>query len=148
MVDTLQPTVLALTGSQGKTGTDSLRDAINDLLSRKFNLGDAIERRELDYQAKPVVLRTGRSPWMADGDSEELIAMVNVAVFLRRGATLFRPSASYSDVAWVDSETFRVALEEDAPVDMGGGELHKYGGLCVCTTHVLLALDLEAVGKR
>lgn len=125
----------------GRAGDCVLRDAVCDLLSRKFNLGDALETGQVAFRAKPLVIRTGPSPRISANDSGEYISIINVLVLLDKGAAAIPArTASYSDIAWVGANEFRDAARSEAPIVFPSGVSRQYGGLCVCSSDLLLHL--------
>jgi hypothetical protein len=125
----------------GRAGDCVLRDAVCDLLSRKFNLGDALETGKVAFRAKPLVIRTGPSPRISANDSGEYISIINVLVLLDKGADVIPArTASYSDIAWVGANEFRDAARSEAPIVFPSGVSRQYGGLCVCSSDLLLHL--------
>jgi hypothetical protein len=125
-----------------RSGECVLRDAVCDLLSRKFNLGDALEKKQIAFRAKPMVVRTGESPKINAGDSGEYISILNVLVLLDAGAHLIpTKTASYNDIRWVKVSEFRSALADETPITFPSGAARQYGGLCVCSSDLLLHLQ-------
>lgn len=135
--------------SARRTGDNILVDAVNDLLARKFNLGDAIEERRIRFRTKPLIVRTGVSPKVSEYDSpdREYISILNAVVLLETGADLFPVSSkSYSHLQWVTVSEFIRAVGEDGQgkFEFDDGATYLYGGLCVCSADLLLTLMKQA----
>jgi hypothetical protein len=132
--------------NQSPTGL-LLRYAVDALLARKLEVGAALERRRLRYEASIVSLTLGEAlyPNLPLTQALEQILMLNVLVGVWRGADLFpRRSASYDPIAWVSAERFTQAVRsKDVFLLFPDGnplELCIYG-MCVATSSSALESD-------
>jgi hypothetical protein len=131
---------------------NTLIDQVHYIFGTKLGLWDRIERDEIHYTAKPVILKSGPSPVLSDDDENERLLMVNVLVELKKGVGYIpQHTASYSRIAWVNAKEFLKAMDEmrddgKAKISFPGGEEVEYecGGLCVCTSRLLLQHDQTA----
>ena len=105
-------------------------------------MAEDLEYGRLTYSARPGVFRSAVSPVLVDGDLPESLNMVNILVRLTRGREMLPSStASYSALAWFDVADAIRRIEAKEPFQFPGrecGATYLCGGLCICTSHVLL----------
>jgi hypothetical protein len=124
-----------------------VRYAVDALLACKLDVGAALERGHLRYEASIVSLTLGEAlyPNLPPAEGLEEILMLNVLVGVWQGADLFpRRSASYDPIAWVSAERFTQAVRsKDVFLLFPDGnplELCIYG-MCVATSSSALESD-------
>lgn len=117
--------------------------AAGALMAAKLGVAEAVERRDVRFDAAAAVLHTGRAYYDEDPEKWfEDIRMANVAVRVTAGAAAFpAATAAYAPLAWVEAGRFRRASRErDTAILAADLDPFRYciHGLCVLTADAVL----------
>ncbi len=125
---------------RGKIDHFPLKHATEAVMARKLGLADPLERGDVNFVAEFAYCKTAPSPVINPGDRGEMLTMVNILVQLRNGRSSIPPqTASYSALAWVTVSEFLTGAQPGHTLKLrGGAYAYHCGGLCVCTTDLLL----------
>lgn len=128
-----------------KSGHDPVIDVVENIMSRKLGLADALEEGTLTFSATPRVVISDFSPVYSASDEPEYVAMLNIIVRVKKGVKLFQTSTpSYSRMAWFAAGEFLAAARGDVAdtlnFESGVGDVeYKCGGVCVCTSRAVIS---------
>jgi len=117
--------------------------AVENLLSRKLGVADALESGALGFRAALRAVTLGKSVYSDNESSErtEHIAMANVRVIVTCGAEYFPArTPSYSTIFWVSVDQFMKTVQQKDPLILNLNPFeYCIHGLCISTAYDLLA---------
>jgi len=129
--------------SQDGSGAEALLFAVESILCRKLGAAVALEEGRLRFRTRLASVTRGlvEDPNQPDAKAE-MTVMANAVVEVEDGIAEIPPvTSTYSTVAWISSESFKHAVEEnDALLALPGGDPFELcvKGLCVETTRRLI----------
>jgi hypothetical protein len=138
----------AVVSNESRPGAAPLSDIVETILARKLGLADALELGSVRFDAQARVLKTAVSPVFSASDLGESMTMLNVLVKLRAGrASIPSSTASYDPLSWLTVDEFLRKAVPEQTLELGverTAARYLCGGLCVCTSDLLLrALEGE-----